>query len=353
MPVPHQLTLGSMFTGYGGLDLAVADVLGTRTRWCAENDPHAAAVLAARFPGVSNFGDVTTVDWSAAPRVDVVAAGFPCQDLSLAGRRRGLAAGTRSGLWSAVVAAVAELKPRLVVVENVPGLLSQSADHDMEPCPTCMGDPADAPRMRALGRVLADLAVLGFDAEWTSVAASETGAPHRRNRVFLVAWPAHEDTDAAAGHLGRVDAPGGAPRRRARADARRRGRASTADAAGIGHGNGGTPPGRRVPAAAVGSDHPEADQFDWGPYAPAIQRWEHVTGRAAPEPTMQGRNGPRLSPAFVEWMMGLRRPWVTGLGLTRGAELKILGEGVVPSQAAAALEILLNRAPAGVLEEAR
>ena len=87
--------------------------------------------------------------------------------------------------------------------------------------------------------------------------------------------------------------------------------------------------------------------LEWGNYTPAIRRWEAVLGRSAPPPTEPGRTGQRLSPAFVEWLMGLPEGWVTGVpGLSRNAQLKALGNGVVPAQAAMALHLLLARTEA-------
>jgi DNA (cytosine-5)-methyltransferase 1 len=159
------LRAGSLCTGYGGLDLAVAAVLGAALAWCAETDRHAAAVLAARFPAVPNLGDLTSVDWAAVPRVDLVTAGFPCQDISTAGRGAGIEKGTRSGLWTHIAEAVGQLRPGYVLVENVAAL-----------------------RARGLGRVLADLAALGYDTQWASLRASDVGAAHRRDRIFILAW---------------------------------------------------------------------------------------------------------------------------------------------------------------------
>ena len=82
--------------------------------------------------------------------------------------------------------------------------------------------------------------------------------------------------------------------------------------------------------------------MDWGIYGPAICRWECVLGRPAPPPTEPGRTSPRLSPRFVEWLMGLPDGWVTGCGLPRGAQLRALGNGVLPQQAAAALRQLIQ-----------
>ena len=183
-------TIGALCAGYGGLDLAVREVLGGQLRWVAEKDPAASKVLAHHWPAVPNLGDITGIDWSQVEPVDIVTAGFPCQDVSLAGRRAGLTEGTRSGLWRYIRDGLAVLRPSLVILENVRGLLSARADSDVEPCPWCLGDPADEPPLRALGAVLADLAGLGFDAEWVGLPASGVGACHGRFRVGVLAWPA-------------------------------------------------------------------------------------------------------------------------------------------------------------------
>lgn len=209
------LRVGSLCTGFGALDLAIEDALGP-TELVFVADPGSKIVdgrdghpdrwddgpvklLAHRFPGVPNLGDISVVDWATVPPVDVLAAGFPCTDLSLAGKQEGLIPGNRSGVWFSVVRAIKELKPLMVIIENVGGLLSARAHSDVEPCPWCVGDEpggANGPVLRALGCVLGDLANLGFDAEWVSVNASDVGAPHRRHRVFIVAWVADAAGDA-------------------------------------------------------------------------------------------------------------------------------------------------------------
>jgi DNA (cytosine-5)-methyltransferase 1 len=183
--VNAALTLGSMCTGYGGLDLAAEAVFGTRTVWVADNDPGASLILAHHHPDVPNLGDLTAVDWATVPRVDVVTAGFPCQDLSYAGRGAGIKEGTRSGLWFTIADAVRALRPRLLVLENVRAVIARRPGLDI---------------------VLASLADLGFDAEWTCLRASDVGAPHRRERWFLLAWPA--DPDHQRGHGDRSRLPG-------------------------------------------------------------------------------------------------------------------------------------------------
>ena len=181
-----SLTAGSICSGAGGLDLAVEAVFGCRTVWQAEVDPNASQVLAARF-AVPNLGDITAVDWSSVEPVDVLSGGTPCQDMSSAGRRAGMRPGTRSGLWSAMAEAIDIIRPQIVVWENVRGALSACAHSDLEPCPGCVGDGRHEPVLRAPGRVLGDLADLGYDAAWRVVAAADVGACHRRDRLFLVA----------------------------------------------------------------------------------------------------------------------------------------------------------------------
>uniref|UniRef100_UPI003F491233 DNA cytosine methyltransferase n=1 Tax=Amycolatopsis sp. CA-096443 TaxID=3239919 RepID=UPI003F491233 len=192
--------IGSLCTGVAGLDLGVAAVLGGRIVWTCETDPHAAAVLAARLPGVPNLGDLREVDFTRAPRVDVLTAGFPCQDISASGRRAGIVKGTRSGLWTDILEAIGHLGPALVVVENVEALRWRNGGLDV---------------------VLGGLAEAGYDAVWRSVRAADIGAAHRRERVFLCAVPgAQRSADAAH--------PGGArrgPARSVRPRAAPRGRA--------------------------------------------------------------------------------------------------------------------------------
>jgi DNA (cytosine-5)-methyltransferase 1 len=166
-PSPSLLRIGSLCTGYGGLDLAVELVLGGRLAWYAETDPHASTVLARHWPDVANLGDLRAVDWTAVEPVDVVTAGFPCQDISNAGKRAGIT-GIHSSLWTSVADAVRVLRPRLVVVEKVAALLR-----------------------RGLDVVHGDLAALGYDTSWTCLRASDIGAAHRRDRLFLLAAPTH------------------------------------------------------------------------------------------------------------------------------------------------------------------
>lgn len=267
--------IGSLCTGYGGLDEAVQQTFGGNLAWVADNDPGAAAILAHHYPNVPNLGDITAVKWADVPPVDVLTMGFPCQDVSVAGQRAGLLEGNRSGVWRHCARAIEALQPSLVVIENVPGLLSSRADGDVEPCPWCLGDPGDEPPLRALGAVLADLASLGFDAEWTSLDASAVGACHKRRRVFVLAWPAH--TEGA----GLEDGRQGRPARNA---------ADASDAQGVGRGEGRPEPARQQgrPRVVRSSSAPAADADGdtvWEQPVPIPERCgAPVAGRATAEP---------------------------------------------------------------------
>lgn len=182
-----SLRVGSLFAGYGGIDLGLATVLNTETVWFSEFDKAPSKILAHHWPDVPNLGDITQIDWSTVPPVDILTGGFPCQDVSLAGARAGFTETSRSGLWSEFARAIAALNPRLVVIENVRGLLSATASGSVEPDPWGMGDGSTRPVINALGAVLGDLANLGYDAEWCGVRAADAGAPHGRYRIFIVA----------------------------------------------------------------------------------------------------------------------------------------------------------------------
>ena len=203
------MRIGSLFSGYGGLDMAVEQVFpGASTAWFCEWDDAPSKILAHHWPDVPNLRDVTAVDWSAVEPVDIITGGFPCQDVSHAGRRQGLIrdgdSKTRSGLWGEMLKAIDTIRPSFVVAENVRGLLSAEADSDVEPCPFCMGDGGASP-MRALGAVLADLADIGYDAAWCGLRAADVGAPHGRFRVFILAWPVEDSQvvgDSSGDYLG-------------------------------------------------------------------------------------------------------------------------------------------------------
>jgi DNA (cytosine-5)-methyltransferase 1 len=163
-----MLTVGDLFSGIGGFSLA-AHWMGWETAWFSEIDPFASRVLAHHWPDVPNLGDITRIDWTAVEPVDVLTGGFPCQPHSLAGKRAG--SNDERDLFDEIIRAAGVLRPRFLVLENVPGLLTSEAG-------------------RFFGRVLGALAACGYDAEWRVIAAADVGAPHKRERVWILAHAA-------------------------------------------------------------------------------------------------------------------------------------------------------------------
>jgi DNA (cytosine-5)-methyltransferase 1 len=158
-----EVTLGSLFAGIGGFDLGF-ERAGFETVWQVEIDEYCRRVLERHFPRAERFADIRDCGAHNLKPVDVICGGFPCQDISDAGKRAGIDA-ERSGLWSEMRRIIGELRPPFAVVENVSALLG-----------------------RGMERVLGDLAALGYDAEWDCFRASEFGAPHDRERVFICAY---------------------------------------------------------------------------------------------------------------------------------------------------------------------
>lgn len=182
-----SLKIGSLFSGYGGLDLAVEQMTGGKIVWHVENAKAPSAILERNFPGIPNYKDVAAVDWNSVEPIDILTGGFPCQDLSLAGKRAGLGAGTRSGLWIEMLEAIETLKPRLVIIENVRGLLNTHAHSNMELDPASMVYDERQPILRAMGLVSGSLSDVGYDSKWIALRASDAGSCHNRLRVFIIA----------------------------------------------------------------------------------------------------------------------------------------------------------------------
>ncbi len=171
------LNMLDLFAGIGGFALG-ARLAGVPvvSHFYSEIDPYAQQVYTKNFPTATALGDVRSIDGQQLRRAHpgrwLLCGGFPCQDLSYSGFRRGIAAGQRSGLWWEMHRVIRELQPDLVIAENVPGLQD-----------------------RGLDRVLLSLADIGFDAEWDVVSAAEVGAPHLRKRLWIVAYPHCDDID--------------------------------------------------------------------------------------------------------------------------------------------------------------
>lgn len=285
------MKIGSLCTGYGGLDLAVEAHFGAETVWCAEFDKYASQVIEQRF-GIPNHKDIKTIDWALLEPIDILTAGYPCQPFSYAGERKG--AEDERHLFPYIAKAISILRPRVIVLENVRGHLSLG-----------------------LKEVLACLADLGYDARWQIVRASDVGAPHQRARIFIVAYAngyACEESRRTAGSVR------GTSGEIINWTDREIDWGSDQDA---GNANDGL-------SKSIGQMQKLGRRF-------TSRREMHL--QSAPDAL--GQDG-KLNAEFVEYMMGLPKGWVTDLGLSRSQQLKMLGNGVVPQQAEYALELLTS-----------
>lgn len=292
--------IGSLFSGIGGLDLATEAVFGGRVVWQSENDPYACHVLQRWWPDVPNLGDIEAVQHF--PAAEVLCGGFPCQDISSAGTGQGLR-GRRSGLWFEFARAVRATAPKFVVVENVGRL-----------------------RSRGLDQVLADLAEAGFDAEWASVRAADVGAPHRRERMFILGYSDRGLVRSLAQRLGL--GPGSSQHWSVQAQ---RGRQLVADSvrqrcSGLRPSH---RPGRRAVASRDQPHRQDARMEGFPPCPESRKAWAQWSNEGRPQP-------------------GVRRD---SLGPSRGlharrrrSRLQCLGGSVLPQQAAAALLTLIHQA---------
>ncbi len=164
------MKVGSLFSGAGigdyGLSLA-----GLSHAWFCETDEYSRRVLELRFPGKTIYGDIRGVYGKYIEKVDIISGGFPCQDISTAGKGAGIREGNRSGLWYEYARIIDEIRPKWVVIENVAAIRNKNG---------------------GLGIVLQDLAEIGYDAEWQVLRAFDFGLPHRRERLFVIAYPNSE-----------------------------------------------------------------------------------------------------------------------------------------------------------------
>lgn len=309
------MRIGSLCTGYGGLDIAANNLFpDSMVVWAADPAPGPSRLLAHRHPHLHNFGDLT-IDPDRFTEVDILTAGFPCQPASLAGPKLGVA--DERWIWPAISDLIAYLRPRLVLLENVPGLLTVSNG-------------------TAWAQVLGDLKHLNYQHRHAVVSASDIGACHQRRRLFVVAW---SDT---------IPQP-------TRYESRPRPYAGPFLP---------TPTARdwRTPGGQEARHSPNLPDIilrdeSLSRYAEALARHAETFGHPAPSPvTASGLP----SPAFVEWAMMLPAGYVTGAMLdpydqpqlfdgvdepfterNRHLQLQLLGNGVVPAQATAAFCKLL------------
>lgn len=207
------MRIGSLFSGYGGLDMAAMQTFNAELAWYSEIEPAACTVMKAHHPNVDNIGDVTQVDWSKVEPIDILTGGYPCQPFSTAGKRLGT--NDERHLWPYVRQAISVLEPRLVILENVRGHLTLGFDV-----------------------VLGEISELGYDARWGIVRASDAGAPHQRARLFILAYPSSERLSRRGTQPSSVES----------------------QTRSTGH------------SAKMGSK-----SLSWGKYEPTIRRWEQHT----------------------------------------------------------------------------
>lgn len=266
------MKIGSLCTGYGGLDMAVEAYFNAETVWTSDIDKYASIVIRERL-NKPNLGDLKVIDWQSVEPIDILTAGYPCQPFSSAGNRKG--ATDERHIWPYIKEIIGQLRPKFVILENVRGHLSLG-----------------------FKEVLADLSEIGYDARWQIVRAADVGAPHRRERLFVVAYPSGTRCERIV-------------------------RASD----GFGQ------------SGKVITDPNWNEQQGDGKTQKLGRRFDtrdQMRLRSAPNPLELDR----LNPKFVEYMMGLPSGWVTDLEISRAQQLKILGNGVVPQQAFHALQLL-------------
>ena len=161
------MRIGSLCSGVGGLELGLERAGVGKVVWQVEIDERCRKVLARHWPDAKRYSDLRSVGAANLEKVDVICGGIPCQPASQAGKRKGTA--DDRWLWPDALRIVDELKPKYVIFENVPGLLTLEGGE-------------------AFRRILRALAESGYDCEWSYLRASDVGAPHRRERVFIIAW---------------------------------------------------------------------------------------------------------------------------------------------------------------------
>tara|TARA_R110000868_G_scaffold4630_1_gene28841 strand:+ start:224 stop:1147 length:924 start_codon:yes stop_codon:yes gene_type:complete len=284
----QRLKIGSLCTGYGGLDLAVEEHFNAKTVWCAEFDKFASKVIEQRF-NIPNYGNIKEIDWASLEPIDILTAGYPCQPFSHAGYRKGI--DDDRHIFPYILEAISILRPRWVILENVRGHLSLG-----------------------LKEVLAGLASIGYDAKWQIVRASDAGAPHQRARLFIIAYPNSYACE----------------------ESRRALRGVSGEAGEVIYGS---------DRAIYGCSNQDASNTN-DQHKSHNRQVQELGRRFTPRCEMHMQEPPdaldqdgKLSALFVEYMMGLPVGWVTNIGLSRAQQLKMLGNGVVPQQAKLALEL--------------
>ena len=350
--ISDTLKIGSLCTGYGGLDMAVEAYFNAKTVWVSEIDKYACKVIDARI-NKPNIGNLKIVNWAEVEPVDIITAGYPCQPFSHAGLRKGVL--DERHLWPYIKQAISTIRPSIVILENVRGHFKLG-----------------------FREVLTELTSIGYDVRWSIVRASDVGAPHRRERLFIVAEPAN--TDSIRGQLREQDT-----QRHQRQPQPKFSEcceiATNTYSAGLQGGSGARYGFKQSGSTITNTDsatHDKSRRTDRGLSTEAGQlingsdrheyrggnkvitnadgyeqqgngRVSELGSRFNTRAQMRLQRAPnpldinnKLNAKFVEYMMGLPAGWVTDLDISRSQQLKILGNGVVPQQAYRALELLCN-----------
>ena len=321
------MKIGSLCSGYGGLDMALEAYYQAETVWMCDPDKSSSVVIDKRW-NLPNLGDLKTVDWASVEPIDILSAGYPCQPFSQAGQRKG--ANDSRHLWPNIKEIIGILRPRIVILENVRGHLSLG-----------------------FKEVLQDLTEVGYDAKWSIVRASDVGAPHRRERLFILAQPTN--TNSVRSPLVRDESGKEGNQREPQFESKQLGESITS------HPNSPTNKQlRRTHRTIYGEREEFIDRTDREIFRSSGEtisdtnteqlstNWQtqrlgwrfetpfELSMRRTPNPLDQSK----LNPIFVEYMMGLPEGWVTDLGLSRAQQFKLLGNGVVPQQAYEAIRRL-------------
>jgi DNA (cytosine-5)-methyltransferase 1 len=342
------MKIGSLCSGYGGLDMAVEAFYGAETAFMCDIDKYASIVIKERW-GVPNLGDMKEVDWSNVEPVDILTAGYPCQPFSTAGQRKGSA--DERHLWPYIKKIISHLQPSRVILENVRGHLTLG-----------------------FKEVLQDLTEIGYDARWAIVRASDVGAPHRRERLFCVAQPTNSNSVrfnlrelGTTRHQGQSQSESAQccqiasnPDCPSRQQSPRANRPISQSSSEFINGSDRNEHGSGIEIVAnthsegLQGTRNETNDIANGGVSNTDDKCQSYDGqmsqlgsRFASRCEMRLRRAPnpldinnKLNAKFVEYMMGLPIGWVTDLDISRSQQLKLLGNGVVPQQAYYAIDKL-------------
>ena len=307
------MKIGSLCTGYGGLDMAVEAYFDAEMVWCAEIDKYASQLIVQRF-NKPNLGDIKQVKWDEVEPIDILTAGYPCQPFSHAGQRKGTE--DERHIWPYIIKAISTLRPKYIILENVRGHLSLG-----------------------FSTVLADLTQIGYDARWQIVRASDVGAPHQRARLFIIAYPISQGLQRSGwqerGFRSKTitDTHSDAREESRRTDTSIR---TASDGLQAGQNEGKTRCEYGCSREVVTNTNNTRGIGHMQRLSKRFNSSYDMCLQEIPNTLVDGK----LNARFVEYMMGLPEGWVTDLDLSRSQQLKMLGNGVVPQQAYYALELL-------------